>query len=285
MNEAGHTPEGRGLDGRPTESKGGSRPNVVVVVLDDTGFAQLGCFGSDVATPHLDGLSANGLMYNRFHVTAVCSPTRACVLTGRNSHAVGMGFVPDVPLVDAGYSGRIPKTAATLARMLRDEGYSTLAVGKWHLTPRHDRTASGPFDLWPLGLGFERFYGFLHADTNQWTPNLVCDNHFVDPPKRPDEGYHLTEDLVDQAIRYLADQQHATPGKPFLLYLATGAMHAPHQVPPEWIDRYAGRFDDGWATVAGESFRTPSPRRDCSRGNRVDRAPPVGATLGGSTSR
>lgn len=223
-----------------------SGPNVVLIVLDDVGFAQLGCFGSDVATPNFDRLAAGGLRYNRFHVTALCSPTRASLLTGRNHHAVGMGFVPDVPMRFPGYTGRLPASAATLARLLRDAGYSTMALGKWHLTSRHDRTASGPFGQWPLGQGFERFYGFLHADTNQWTPNLVRDNHFVDPPRPPEDGYHLTEDLVDVAIRQLADQQHATPGKPFFLYLATGAQHAPHQVAPEWIERYRGHFDHGW---------------------------------------
>ncbi len=231
-----------------------SKPNVVVIVLDDVGFAQLGCFGSDVATPSFDRLASAGLRYNRFHVTSLCSPTRASLLTGRNHHAVGMGFVPDLPLRLPGYSGRIPRSAATLARHLRDAGYSTMALGKWHLTPRYDRTASGPFDLWPLGQGFERFYGFLHADTNQWTPNLVCDNHFVEPPRPPEQGYHLTADLVDVAIRQLRAQQNATPEKPFFLYLATGAQHAPHQVPPEWIEAYRGHFDGGWERWRRETF-------------------------------
>ena len=236
-------------------------PNVVVIVLDDVGFSQLGCFGSDVATPNFDRLAAGGLRYNRFHVTALCSPTRASLLTGRNHHSVGMGFVPDVPMRFPGYTGRLPASAATMARILRDAGYSTMALGKWHLTSRHERTASGPFGQWPLGQGFERFYGFLHADTNQWTPNLVSDNHFVDPPRSPDEGYHLTEDLVDVAIRQLADQQHATPGKPFFLYFATGAQHAPHQAPPEWIEPYRGRFDAGW-----EQWRTAAFARQIAGG-------------------
>jgi arylsulfatase A-like enzyme len=229
-------------------------PNVIVIVLDDVGFAQLGCFGSDISTPSFDRLAEEGLRYNRFHVTSLCSPTRASLLTGRNHHAVGMGFVPDVPLRLPGYTGRIPPSAVTVARHLRDAGYSTMAVGKWHLTPRYDRTASGPFGLWPLGQGFERFYGFLHADTNQWTPNLVSDNHFVEPPKRPEDGYHLTEDLVDIGIRQLRAQQNATPEKPFFLYLATGAQHAPHQVPPEWIEPYRGRFDSGWEEWRQDTF-------------------------------
>jgi arylsulfatase len=226
-----------------------------MIVLDDLGFAQLGCFGSDVDTPHLDRLAASGLRFNRFHVTAICSPTRACLLTGRNHHAVGMGFFPDLPMGFPGYSGRIPRSAATLPRILRDTGYSTMAVGKWHLTPRFDITFSGPFDHWPLGLGFQHFYGFLGAETNQWTPELVCDNHFVEPPRTPQEGYHLTQDLVDVAIQFVQDQHQATPDRPFFCYLATGAQHAPHQAPPEWIARYAGRFDDGWEAWRERTFR------------------------------
>jgi arylsulfatase A-like enzyme len=230
----------------PARPRPAGAPNVVVVLLDDTGFAQLGPFGSEIETPTIDRLAAEGLRYNRFHVTALCSPSRASLLTGRNHHAVGMGFLADLPMGFPGYTARIPRTAASLARILRDAGYNTMAVGKWHLNPRDDRSASGPFETWPLGQGFERYYGFLHGDANHWTPTLVADNHYVDPPRRPEEGYHLTEDLVDTAIRMVVDQKHATPDKPFFLYLAPGAMHAPHHVRPEWSDRYRGRFDDGW---------------------------------------
>jgi arylsulfatase len=229
-------------------------PNVVVIVLDDLGFGQLGCFGSDIATPAIDQLAADGLRYNRFHVTSLCSPTRACLLTGRNHHQVGMGFLTDIPVGFPGYDGRIPKSAAALPRLLRNNGYSTFAVGKWHLAPRWEQSASGPFDRWPLGLGFERYYGFLAGDTNQWTPDLVRDNGFVDPPGRPEDGYHLTEDLADTAIRLVRDQQHATPGKPFLLYFATGAMHAPHQAPADWLARYRGAFDEGWDSWREQLF-------------------------------
>lgn len=229
-------------------------PNVVVVVLDDVGFAQLGPFGSDIATPTLDRLAAEGLRYNRFHVTALCSPTRAALLTGRNHHAVGMGFLCDLPTGFPGYTARLPPSAATLARVLRDAGYSTLATGKWHLTPRNDRTASGPFQTWPLGVGFERYYGFLHGDANHWTPTLVADNHHVEPPARPEEGYHLTEDLVDASLRMVVDQHHATPEKPFFLYFAPGVAHAPHHVPSSWIDRHRGRFDDGWERWRERAF-------------------------------
>lgn len=221
-------------------------PNVVVVVLDDLGFAQLGCFGSDIETPQIDRMAAEGLRYDRFHVTALCSPTRASLLTGRNHHNVGMGFLAELALGYPGYTGAIPKAAGTLPRILRDAGYSTLAVGKWHLTPGNEQSQAGPFDRWPLGLGFERYYGFLTAETNQWAPALVEDNHYIDAPRTPEDGYHVTEDLVDHAIRSVYDVAHSAPGKPFFLYFAPGAVHAPHQVPPEWADRYAGRFDAGW---------------------------------------
>ena len=221
-------------------------PNIVAIVLDDTGFGHLGAFGSDIRTPQMDALAAGGAPFNRFHVTSLCSPTRASFFTGRNHHAVGMGFLADIPLGFPGYHARLPKSAAMLPRLLRDAGYSTLAVGKWHLTPRWQRSAAGPFDTWPLGAGFERYYGFLQGDTNHWAPNLVCDNHYVDPPRRPEDGYHLSEDLADQAIRMVLDQQHAAPGKPFFLYFALGAMHAPHHVAPEWAEPYRGAFDTGW---------------------------------------
>ena len=229
-------------------------PNVVVIVLDDTGFGHLGSFGSDIGTPHLDALAAGGAAFNRFHVTALCSPTRACFFTGRNHHAVGMGFLADIPLGFPGYHSRLPKSAAALPRLLRDAGYSTLAVGKWHLTPRWQRSAAGPFDTWPLGVGFERHYGFLQGDTNHWAPNLVCDNHYIEAPSPPGSGYHLSEDLADQAVRMVQDQQQAAPGKPFFLYFALGAMHAPHHVAPEWVEPYRGLFDKGWDAWRDEVF-------------------------------
>ena len=236
-------------------------PNVVLVVLDDIGFAQLGCFGSPIETPNLDRLAAGGARYNRFHVTSVCSSTRACLLTGRNHHAVGMGLTQESVLGFPGYTGRIPRSAATAARILRDGGYNTMAVGKWHLAARGEYSASGPFERWPLGMGFERYYGFLGAETNQWAPELVRDNTAVDPPRPPDEGYHLTEDLVDEAIRMVQDQQQAAPGKPFLCYLATGAAHAPHHVTPEWVAPYRGRFDGGW-----EQYRRDAHERQLREG-------------------
>jgi arylsulfatase A-like enzyme len=236
-------------------------PNVVVIVLDDVGFAQLGCFGSAIATPNIDKLAAAGLRYNRFHVTSICSSTRAALLTGRNHHAVGMGMTMETPLGFPGYTGRIPKSAALLPRILRDAGYSTMAVGKWHLCPRGEYSASGPMDRWPLGQGFERYYGFLAAEASQWDPPLCQDNTLIEPPRSPADGYHLTEDLADQAIRMVLNQRQATPRKPFFCYLATGAAHAPHQVPRQWIEPYLGAFDHGW-----EAERTATFERQVAAG-------------------
>jgi arylsulfatase A-like enzyme len=221
-------------------------PNVLLVLLDDLGFAQLGCFGSDIETPTFDAIAARGVRFTNFHTTALCSPTRACLLSGRNHHRVGMGFLPDLPTRFPGYSGRIPPEAGLLPEILREEGYATYLVGKWHLTPRDERTPAGPFTTWPLGKGFERFYGFLGGDANQWTPDLVNDNTYVDPPRRPEDGYHLNEDLADHAIDYLRTLRAHQPDRPWFCFYSTGATHAPHHVPREWADRYRGRFDDGW---------------------------------------
>lgn len=255
---------------RPPEGS----PNVVMVVLDDVGFGQLGCFGSPIATPNIDRLAAGGLRYNRFHVTSICSSTRACLLTGRNHHAVGVGMTMETPLAFPGYTGRIPTSAALLPRILKDQGYNVFAVGKWHLAPRGEYSASGPMNRWPLGMGFERYYGFLGAETNQWTPELCRDNTFVEPPRSPAEGYHLTEDLVDQAMRMVLDQQQATPAKPFFLYLATGAAHAPHHVPPAWIDGYRGRFDQGWEALREDIFSAQQAAGLVPPGTRCTERPP-----------
>jgi arylsulfatase len=247
-------------------------PNVLMVVLDDVGFAQLGCFGAGIDTPNIDRLAQGGLRYNRFHVTAICSATRAALLTGRNHHAVGMGTVGAVGF--PGYNARIPRSAASLARVLKDNGYSTMAVGKWHLAPPNEYSASGPMDRWPLGLGFERFYGFLGAETNQWAPELVRDNTHVEPPRTPEEGYHLSEDLADEAIRMIQDQQQATPDKPFFCYFATGAAHAPHHAPPEWLEHYRGRFDAGWEQWRDEAFARQRAVGIVPDGARMSERPP-----------
>ena len=230
-------------------------PNVLIVMFDDLGFGHLGCYGSAIDTPNIDALAAGGLRYNRFHVTALCSPSRAALLTGRNHHAVGAGFLVDLPLDAPGYNARRPYTAGTLPQHLTNAGYSAWAVGKWHLTPTGSRSHAGPFESWPLGWGFERYYGFLRGDTNQWAPDLVQDNHYVDPPRTYEEGYHLTEDLADRMIRNIRDQKQAAPAKPFFGYLSLGAMHAPHHVAREWVEPYRGRFDGGWEAVREATFR------------------------------
>ncbi len=221
-------------------------PNVLVVVLDDVGFAQLGCFGSDIDTPNLDRLAANGLRYAKFHTTALCSPTRACVLTGRNHHRVGMGRITDLATGFPGYNGRIGPEHGFLSEMLVPHGYAAYAGGTWHLTPDDEHHLGATRARWPLGRGFERFYGFFGGETHQFAPSLVHDQHRVPPPRSWEDGYHLSEDLGDRAIEFLTDLRHAEPEKPFFLYLCTGACHSPHQAPTEWIERYRGRFDDGW---------------------------------------
>lgn len=231
---------------RPPDPFRPGGPNVLLVVLDDCGFAQLGCYGSPIATPTIDRLAAEGLRYTNFHTTAFCSPTRACVLTGRNHHRVGMGGFPDLPLPFPGYTGVIPPEAASLPAVLRESGWVTWAVGKWHLTPRDHRGPAGPFHTWPTGQGFDRYYGFLGGEESQWTPDLVRDQSYVDPPRTPEQGYHLTEDMADEAIGMIRELRLHQPSRPFLLYWATAAPHAPHHVHDGWIKPYEGAFDDGW---------------------------------------
>lgn len=219
-------------------------PNVVVIVLDDVGFAQLGAYGASIATPNMDRLANGGLRYTNFHVTSLCSTTRACLLTGRNHHSVGVGFLADFDTGFPGYRGAVSVRAATLGEMLRDAGYSTYAVGKWHLTPPSQMSPIGPFHQWPTQRGFDRYYGFLWGEDDQWTPELWYDQHRVDPPRV--DGYHLSEDLVDRSQEFLRDHISLAPDRPFFLYLAFGACHAPHQAPREFIEKYRGAFDHGW---------------------------------------
>jgi arylsulfatase A-like enzyme len=229
-------------------------PNVLMIVLDDTGYGNLGCYGSPIETPSFDAIAANGLRYTNMHTTALCSPSRSCILTGRNHHANGMACITELASGYPGYNGVMPFENGMLSEMLVEQGYSTFMVGKWHLTPSNQETAAGPYDRWPLGRGFQRFYGFLGGDTSQWYPDLVYDNHQVDPPKKPEEGYHLSEDLVDKAVSFIADAKQADPGKPFYLHLCFGATHAPHHVGKEWADRYMGAFDDGWDAYREKTF-------------------------------
>jgi arylsulfatase len=222
------------------------KPNVMFIVLDDTGFGQLGCYGGAIRTPNLDRLATNGLRYNNMHTTALCSPSRSCIITGRNHHSNAMACVTELATGFPGYNGNVPFENGYISEMLLARGYNTYMLGKWHLIPSSQETAAGPYDRWPLGRGFERFYGFLGGDTSQWNPDLVYDNHQVEPPATPEEGYHLSADLADRAMSFIADAKQVDPDKPFFLYFATGATHAPHHVPKEWADIYAGQFDDGW---------------------------------------
>jgi len=229
-------------------------PNVVLVVLDDTGFSHFGCYGSTIATPNIDALAAGGLRYTGFHTTALCSPTRACLLTGRNHHAVGMRAISNFDTGFPNMRGALPRSSATLAEILRDNGYATFAAGKWHLAPMSECSAAGPYTNWPLQKGFDRYYGFLQGETDQFFPELTHDNHFVDPPGGPEDGYHVSEDIVDRSAGMIRDLTSLVPERPFFLYLAFGAMHSPHQAPQAYLDKYRGKFDAGWDVAREEWF-------------------------------
>jgi len=221
-------------------------PNILVVLFDDVGFSDFGCYGSPIRTPNIDRIAARGLRMAGFHTTAMCSTTRAALLTGRNHHSVGVGCLANFDSGYPGYRGKIAREAGTLPEMLRPHGYRNYMVGKWHVTPLTETGPSGPFDGWPLGRGFDRFYGFMDAETDQYAPELVRDNTPVPPPGTFERGYHLTADLVDQSIRYIADHTADAPQTPWLLWLAPGACHAPHQAPAELIAQYDEVFADGW---------------------------------------
>lgn len=230
----------------PERHLGDDAPNILIILIDDAGPALPAPLGGAINTPTLERIRNEGLGFNRFHTTAMCSPTRASLLTGRNHHRVGAGQIAELANDWDGYSGHIPKSSATMAEVLRNYGYSTGAWGKWHNTPAEETTATGPFDRWPTGYGFEYFYGFLAGEASQYEPNLVRNTSTVLPPKTPEEGYHLSEDIADDAIGWLRDHKTTAPDKPFFMYWATGAIHGPHHIMKEWADKYQGRFDDGW---------------------------------------
>lgn len=232
-------------------------PNVLVILFDDLGFAQLGCYGGlggRIRTPNIDRLAAHGLRYQNFHTTALCSPSRAALLTGRNHHSVGVATILERATGFPGYDGRIPRDAAMLPAVLLEHGYATMAIGKWHLTPDEHISPAGPFDRFPLGQGFERYYGFLGGETSQWEPDLWEDNHRVQPPRRPEDGYHLSEDLVDHAIEWINGLKAVAPSKPFFTYLAFGATHSPHHVPADHVEAYRGEFDEGWDVIRRQTL-------------------------------
>jgi arylsulfatase len=227
-------------------------PNVVIVLIDDIGFGHSSAFGGPIAMPTLDKLAESGLRYNRFHTTALCSPTRVALLTGRNHHVNNAGAIMELATGFPGNTGVRPSTVTPLAEILRLNGYSTAAFGKYHETAPWEVSVSGPYDRWPTRSGFDKFYGFIGGETNQWAPAIYDGTVRVEPPHRPD--YHFTTDMTDQAVNWVSAQQALTPDKPFYVYFATGATHAPHHVPKEWIAKYKGKFSGGWDKLREETF-------------------------------
>ena len=242
-------------------------PNIVFIVLDDVGFSDLGCYGSEISTPRIDALASNGVRYTSFHVTSMCSPTRACLLTGRNAHAVGMGIIAEWSSGFPSYRGRVTNRAAMIPEVLRDHGYSAYAVGKWHLTNIADYGAAGPHRDWPLSRGFARWYGFHGALTDQWNPELYRDNRPI--RLEPRGAYHLSTDLVDHAIADIRDHATSAPQRPFLLYLAFGACHWPHHVPRPYIEKYRGRYRVGWDAIRTERLDRQKALGVVPRGTRL----------------
>lgn len=228
-------------------------PNVIVILLDDVGFSTSEALGGPVATPAINQLARSGLIYNNFHVSALCSPTRAALLSGRNDHQVGFGTIAEAASNHPGYNSVWPKSAASIAEVLKINGYSTAAFGKWHNTPTWEVSAAGPFERWPTGLGFEYFYGFIAGQDDQWVPRLYRGTSPVEPSARPD--YHLTTDMTDDAISWLHQHDAVAPDKPFFVYFAPGATHKPHHVAKSWIDKYKGKFDGGWDRLREETFK------------------------------
>ena len=232
-------------------------PNILIILIDDTGPGLPSTYGGEVNTPTLSKVAKSGISYNRFHSTAMCSPTRAALLTGRNHTVVGNGQIAEIANDWDGFSGTIPKTSATVAEVLKSYGYNTSAFGKWHNTPAEQTTSKGPFDYWPTGYGFEYFYGFLAGEASQYEPNMVRNTTVVEHP-RTTQGhnyYHLTEDISEDAIRWLREQQAYSPDKPFFMYWAPGAAHGPHHVSKQWADKYKGKFDDGWDKYRERAFK------------------------------
>jgi arylsulfatase A-like enzyme len=230
-------------------------PNVVIVLIDDAGFGSSSAFGGPCNTPTAELLAAGGLKYNRFHTTALCSPTRQAMLTGRNHHTVGMGGITEIATSAPGYTSILPNTCAPLARTLKLNGYATAQFGKCHEVPVWETSPAGPFDAWPTGGGgFEYFYGFIGGETNQWYPSLYEGTTPIEVKRTPEEGYHFMEDMTDKAINWIGQQKALIPDKPFFLYFAPGAVHAPHHVPKEWANKYKGKFDQGWDKLREEIF-------------------------------
>jgi arylsulfatase A-like enzyme len=237
----------------PPKAAGGA-PSVVYIVLDDVGFSAASCYGGPIQTPNIDRIAASGVRFTQWHTTALCSPTRSCLLTGRNHTRNSMACITEAASGFPNASGTIPPENGMISEILGERGWNTYVVGKWHLTPEDEMNLASTRRNWPTGRGFERFYGFLGAETNQWYPELVYDNHPVDPPASPQEGYHLTDDLTDKAIEFIKDAKAVAPDKPFFLYYAPGACHAPHHAPRDWIQKYRGRFDLGYEAIREQTL-------------------------------
>jgi arylsulfatase len=245
----------------PAEVKApANAPNIVLVLLDDVGFGASSAMGGVIETPELEKLASQGLRYNNFHVNAMCSPTRGALLSGRNNHEIGFGPITESAAGYPGFNSVWPKSAASIAEVLKDNGYSTAAIGKWHNTPVWEVSAAGPFDRWPTYLGFEYFYGFMQAATSQWEPSLYRDTSPVEAPATPEQGYNLTHDLANDAIKWLHQHDAIVPEKPFFLYFATGGTHSPHQVPKVWIDKFRGRFDAGYDELRQQIYQQEKAR-------------------------
>ena len=254
-------------------------PNVVYIVLDDVGFSAMNSYGGPIDTPNIDRIAADGVRYTQWHTTALCSPTRSCLLTGRNHTRNSMACITEGSSGFPNGSAVIPPENGMLSEILGELGWNTYMVGKWHLCPTDEMNLAATRRNWPSGRGFERWYGFLGAETNQWYPDLVYDNHPVDQPRTPDEGYHLSVDITDKAIEFISDAKAIAPDKPFFLYYAPGAAHAPHHAPKEWSDKYKGRFDMGYeamreTTLARQKAARPRPARDGAAADQPDRDGP-----------
>ena len=237
----------------PTRAPAGA-PNVVYIVLDDVGFSAMRCYGGPIETPNIDRIAEAGVRYTQWHTTALCSPTRSCFLTGRNHTRNSMACITEAAIGFPNASGTVPPENGMLPEILGERGWNTYMVGKWHLCPTDEMNLASTRRNWPSGRGFERWYGFLGAETNQWYPDLVYDNHLVDQPRSPEEGYHLTDDLTDKALEFIKDAKAIVPEKPFFLYYAPGACHAPHHAPKEWIDKFKGRFDAGYEAMREQTL-------------------------------
>ena len=253
-------------------------PNVVYIVLDDVGFSAMSCYGGPIPTPNIDKIAADGVRYTQWHTTALCSPTRSCLLTGRNHTRNSMACITEAAIGFPNASGTIPPENGMLSEILGELGWDTYMVGKWHLCPTDEMNLASPRRNWPSGRGFERWYGFLGAETNQWYPDLVYDNHPVDQPKSPQEGYHLTDDITDKAIEFIRDAQAVAPDKPFFLYYAPGACHAPHHVPKEWADEFKGRFDMGYEAMREETLARQKKMGLVPQGTQLPPINPIGTT-------